>query len=659
VPNSPHLPPGPEGDPQTAALGWVAERLAETMLPGEPPTFEQLERQLDKLREQLEWGPDAASSKSNYWHWKHLWHVERMEHPERFPPEDLPTEGPLLSIVVPVYRPSLWYFEECVLSVINQTYRHWELCLCDDGSGDSELTRMMEAFAAQDPRIKALALGENGGISRATNRALEEAGGEFVVLLDHDDLLEATALAEIAEVVMAEPEADVIYSDEDKLDGVDRPYQPHFKPDWDPDLLLSYPYLGHVTAIRRHVITQVGGFRPEFDGSQDFDMMLRATEHARQVVHIPKVLYHWRVVAGSAAGDEDAKPWAHAASRRALADAVARRGIDGRVDGGPFLGAYHVRREVAGSPTVSVIIPFRDQAAMTVSCLESLERAPGYPITEVVLVDNGSIEPETRELRRRLADRPATRVLDYAGAFNWAAINNVAAATCHTDMLLFLNNDIVASSNGWLHALVELGQRPEVGAVGARLVYPDGKVQHAGVVLGMQGIASHLFNGLRGDWNGYMGWDKVVRAYSALTGACLLVRREVFEEFGGFDAGYPVAFNDLDFCIRLGQAGYRLLYTPHAELTHYESVSRGQSGYSVDFQLFLSRWWDLLQRDDPCFNRNLGRYAPWCSLREPGEDQQWRDEMSGLVPAKPAEAGGPAASAEPAEPAVRTELVEP
>ncbi len=633
-------PPSPDGDPDPdavlgATLGWVADRLAEATEPRIPLTYEQLERELERREPDAPWGPDAYSSATNYWHWKHLWHLERIDHPERAPDGQLPITGPLLSIVVPVYRPSLWYFEECVLSVLAQTYSDWELVLCDDGSDDPELTARMEGFAAQDSRIKALALADNGGISRATNRALEEARGEFVVLLDHDDLLEPTALAEIAKVMAEVDDADIVYSDEDKLDGIDRPYQPHFKPDWDPDLLLSFPYLGHITAIRRDVVDRIGGFRPEFDGSQDFDLTLRATELARNIVHIPKVLYHWRVVAGSAAGDPEAKPWAYAASRRALEDAVARRGIDGTVESGPFLGAYHVRRRVLGSPSVSVIIPFRDQASMTVDCLASLEVAPGYDITEVVLVDNGSTEPETRVLRRQMAERPATRVLDYPGPFNWAAINNLAAATCQTDLLLFMNNDIVASSEGWLHALVELGQRPEVGAVGARLLYPDGRVQHAGVVLGMQGIASHLFARMPGDLTGYMGWPWVVRSYSALTGACMLVRREVFEELGGFDEAYPVAFNDLDFCIRLTQAGYRLLYTPHAELTHFESVSRGQSGYAADFGVFLSRWWEYLKQDDPCFNPNLGRFSTLPSLREPGEDERWLEEVGALVPEEP------------------------
>jgi GT2 family glycosyltransferase len=361
--------------------------------------------------------------------------------------------------------------------------------------------------------------------------------------------------------------------------------------------------------------------------------MLRATEVARRVVHIPKVLYHWRVVAGSAAGDTEAKPWAHLASRRALEDAVSRRGIDGVVEAGPFPGAYHVRRKVHGSPTVSVIIPFRDQAALTVACLGSLDQDPGYGITEVVLIDNGSTEPETRAMRRQMERRPATRVLDYPGPFNWAAINNFAAATCQTDMLLFLNNDIEATSPGWLHALVEVGQRPEIGAVGARLVYPDGKLQHAGVVLGMGGVASHIFIGMPKGTRGYFSWDRVVRGYSAVTAACMLVRRRVFEELGGFDEAFAVAFNDVDFCIRLGQAGFRLVYTPHAELTHYESVSRGLSGFARDYRAFLPRWMDLLRRGDPCYNPNLGRLQPWCPLRPPGEDEEWLSLVTGLIEA--------------------------
>jgi len=608
-----------ETEALAATLAWMSERLAIAEA-DTPPDEEEVPG----------WGKEASAFPPEYWHWIHERNQDRLQRGVE-EADGLPTSGPLLSIVVPVYRPALWYFRECVQSVIDQTYQSWELCLCDDGSEDPELSAAMEAYAASDPRIKVLHMEKNGGISRATNRALGVATGEFIVLLDHDDLLELHALGEIAAVMAEHVDVDVIYSDEDKLDELDRPIQPHFKPDWDPDLLLAYPYLGHITAVRHDVLRHVGGFRPEFDGSQDYDVMLRATEMARRVVHIPKVLYHWRVVAGSAAGDTDAKPWAHQASRRVLEDAVERQGIDGFVETGPFQGAYHVRRRVHGDPTVSVIIPFRDQASLTVACLESLERAPGYEITEVVLIDNGSTEPETREFRRRMEDRPNTRVLDYPGAFNWAAINNFAAATCTTDMLLFLNNDIEATTDGWLHALVELGQRPEIGAVGARLIYPDGKLQHAGVVLGMGGIASHIFIGMPKGVGGYFAWDRVVRSYSAVTAACLLVRREVFEELDGYDEGFAVGFNDVDFCIRLGQAGYRLLCTPHAELTHYESVSRGLSGYYSDYQLFLSRWTDLLKVGDPYYNPNLGRLEPWCPLRPVDEDERWLALVGGLV----------------------------
>jgi len=598
------------------ALAYLSQRFAESLPPPETP---ELEAQ--------EWGPHAALFSPAYWHWLHL---HRQLRAESLDLRDLPTDGPLLSIVVPVYRPKLWYFLECVRSVLAQTYRSWELLLCDDGSDDAEVAEAMRTFAADDPRIKALALEQNGGISRATNRALDEASGQFVVLLDHDDLLDPEALAELASVAMTVDDVDVIYTDEDKYDELDRPFQPHFKPDWSPDLLLAFPYLGHLTAIRREVLHRIGGFRPEFDGSQDFDVMLRSTEEARSVVHIPRVLYHWRVVAGSAAGDPDAKPWAYDASRRVVEDALVRRGIEGEVDGGPFQGAYHVRREVIGSPTVSVIIPFRDQAALTVACLDSLEVAPGYDIAEVVLIDNGSTDPETAALRRRLETRPRTRMLEYPGPFNWPAINNMAAATCDSDMLLFLNNDITASSDGWLHALVELAQRPEVGAVGARLVYPDGKLQHAGVVLGLGGVAGHLFAGMPVGDMGYFGYDQVVREYSAVTAACLLVRRQVFEEVGGYHEIFAVGFNDVDFCIRLGQAGYRVLYTPHAELVHYESVSRGLSGFQGDYEEFLARWTELLRAGDPYYNPNLGRLDPWCPLRPPDEDDTWLKLVGGL-----------------------------
>ncbi len=612
-------PGGRADDPSlVGALEWMADELALSLAPEET--------NVEGLHP---WGLNASVHHAGYRDWLHQWDQERARDPDHGG-DSLPSTGPVLSIVVPVYRPEIWYFRECVRSVQAQTYRDWQLCLCDDGSEDPDLTQVMADLVADDERITVVALAENGGISRATNRALSMARGEFVVLLDHDDVLAPTALSEIAAVVAAEDDVDVIYSDEDKLDESGMRFQPHFKPDWDPDLLLAYPYMGHVTAVRRKVLDRIGGFRPAFDGSQDYDVMLRATEVGRRVVHIPKVLYHWRVVAGSAAGDDEAKPWAHLASRRVLEDTIDRRGFDAEVETGPFPGSYHVRHAIRGTPSISAIIPFRDQASLTATCLDSVERTAGLPITEVVLVDNGSTEPETRALRLALAERPATRLIEYPGAFNWAAINNVAAASCDSDYLLFLNNDIEATTEGWLSSMVELAQDPTIGPVGARLLYPDGHVQHAGVILGLGGVASHLFLGMPPNEASYFAWDQVVRGYSAVTAACMLVRRSVFEEVSGFDEIFAVAFNDVDFCIRTSQAGYRTVYTPHAELVHHESVSRGLSGYSSDFQEFLRRWGGLLRAGDPSYNANLSRMDWWCSLRPPGEDEQWLARVGGL-----------------------------
>ncbi len=319
---------------------------------------------------------------------------------------------PMISVIVPVFRPELWYLQRCVDSVKNQRYDKWELCLCDDASGVVEVERFLTDAAASDPRVKVAVRDANGGISRASNTALALAGGDFVALLDHDDELAPDALALVARSIVEEPEADVVYSDEDKIDHDGRPCFPTFKPDWSPDLLLSYPYLGHLLVVRRRLVEEIGGFRPEMDGSQDFDLMLRATERARAVVHIPKVLYHWRMVEGSAAGNPDAKPWAYDASRRALADALVRRGIHGHVEPGPFPGAYHTRRAVETAPRVSIVIPLRGQAPMLRACVDSLRVDSGHEAFEVVLVDNEGVEPEARAVADALAQRPEIRVVE-------------------------------------------------------------------------------------------------------------------------------------------------------------------------------------------------------------------------------------------------------
>jgi len=539
--------------------------------------------------------------------------------------------APTISVVVPIFRPELWYLQQCVESVRRQVYGHWELCLCDDASGDVEVSRFLKKAAAGDPRIKVAVHDSNGGISRASNTALGMATGEFVALLDHDDELTPDALLLVARRAVEEPEADVIYSDEDKLDRDGQRGFPNFKPGWSPDLLLSYPYLGHLTVIRRSVIEKIGGFRPEMDGSQDFDLMLRATERARGVTHIPRILYHWRVVEGSAAGDPGAKPWAYDASRRALADTLVRRGLDGHVEPGPFLGAYHTRRAVRTDPKVSIIIPFRDQAAMLRTCVDSLSVDSGLGSFEVVLVDNDSVEPETQAVVDALLEQPGIRLLEYPGPFNWSTINNAAARTCDADMLLFLNDDVVASGGGWVKALIEQAQRPDVGAVGCRLLYPNGTVQHSGVVLGMHGLAGNLMSGMPGEYAGYMGWSGVVKEFSAVSAACMMSRREVFEELDGFDEAFAVEFADVDYCLRLRHAGYRVVYTPHAELVHHESHTKGTSGSYHDSRTFLGKWIGDIRRGDPFYNENLSRLESNCAIRPVEEDRRWEKLLSGLA----------------------------
>ncbi|MGH3493139.1 MAG: glycosyltransferase family 2 protein, partial [Sciscionella sp.] len=537
------------------------------------------------------WGLHAALFPPSYWHWIHLHHVLREESIDL---RHLPTDGPLLSLVVPVYRPSLWYFRESVQSVVAQTYQNWELCLCDDGSGDPELTAAMDEMAAADPRIRVMALEQNGGISRATNKALAAANGEFVVLLDHDDMLDPEALAEIASVVLAESDVDIIYTDEDKLDELDRPCQPHFKPDWDPDMLLSFPYLGHVTAIRHELILRIGGFRPEFDGSQDYDLLLRVTELTDRIAHIPEPLYSWRAVEGSAARDADAKPYAAEAAKRALADALGRRGVGGSIEPTRFPTFYRTRYTVLGKPRVSIIIPTRDGLHLLEPCVQSILERSTYSNYEIVVVDNQSSEGSTLEF---LARSPV-RVIRYPHRFNYSRQMNLAASSAESDVLLFLNNDTEVITPEWIEALLEHAMRPDVGAVGGRLYYTDGRVQHEGILVGAAG--GWAWNV---DHGGYFARGDLVRNLSAVTGACTMIRSTVYDRIGGNDERLRIAYNDVDICLRVRQAGLQVVYTPYAELFHHEGATRKGYEDDVDGPFFGERW-QVLSSIDPY-------HSPW------------------------------------------------
>ncbi len=543
--------------------------------------------------------------------------------------------APLLSLLVPVWRTPLWVLERSVSSVLSQGFADWELCLCDDASGDLELSAYLRSLRRVDRRIHTTALAQNGGISAATNGALALARGRFVAFLDHDDELALDALEAVAAAVASEPDVDIVYSDEDKIDATGERFDPLFKPDWSPDLLLSFQYLGHLTVVRRELVVELGGLRSDYDGSQDYDLALRATERARKIVHLPKVLYHWRTLPGSAASDASgtvAKPWAYEAGLRAIEDALARRGEAAEVAQEPrFAGRYHVRRLPSSEPLVSVVVPFRDEPALLATCCTSMRADPGYDRVEFVLVDNGSELPETAALLDRLALEPGVRVLESPGPFNWAALNNLAAREASGEVLLFANNDIEARSARWLHAMLGHALRPEIGAVGARLVYPDGAIQHAGVVVGLGGIAGHVLRGLPGDHPGYNSMAIQTRDCSVVTGACMMTRRDVFDSVGGFDEHLPVAFNDVDYCLSLRERGFLVVYTPLAELVHHESRSRGHTDDLAESRRILERWGDVIVAGDPYLNANLSHWRYWCPLSTAQEDDRWKTYLETAV----------------------------
>lgn len=510
---------------------------------------------------------------------------------------------PLISVLVPIHNPLREWISWCVDSVMAQAYPNWELCICDDASTRRHVREMLSRHRRIDPRIKVEHLEKNVGISGASNMALSLASGEFVALMDHDDELTPDALFEAAKLLQTEPDADFIYSDEDIIDEGGNPIAPHFKPGWSPDLLLSYNYITHLNVVRRSLVEEIGGFRAGFEGSQDYDLALRATEKAKGIHHIPKVLYHWRNVAGSVGS----KNYPHERSKTAISDALERRGVAGAVED-IKINRFRVRREISGEPKVSIVIPTRDNVSFLSRCVESIEQKTDYRNYEILIVDNDSADGRTLEY---LSSTPH-RVVPFREPFNYSRINNFAARHTAGEHLLFLNDDTEVATEGWLSAMLEHSQREEVGAVGAKLLFPNGRVQHAGTLVGAgqpfaPSIAthSHLFH--PAETPGYLDFVHVIRNYSAVTAACMMVRKEVFEGVGGFDEeNLPVYYNDVDLCLRIREKDYLVVYTPFAELLHHESASR-ETPYPTETPYFLERWGETLDRGDPYYNPNFAR----------------------------------------------------
>lgn len=522
---------------------------------------------------------------------------------------------PRFSVLVPVFDTPEPWLRRCIESVLAQAWPDWELCLADDASTQPHVRRVLDEYAARDPRVRVVHRAANGHISAASNSALALATGDYVALLDHDDELHPLALFQMARALEAHPHWRLVYSDEDKLDADGRRYDPYMKPDWNYDLFLSHNCVSHFGVYATDEVRAVGGFREGYEGSQDWDLALRIVERLddAQIGHVPMVLYHWRAIVGSTALAVQEKDYAHDAGLRAVADHLQRTGSGGRVEAiagrpGNFRVRYPLPRP---APLVSLIVPTRDRVDLLRQCIESIRGKTHYPDYEILVVDNQSAQDETRAYFRDLQQDPRIRVLSFDAPFNYPAINNYAARHAHGNVIGLINNDIQATGPDWLAEMVGHALRPGVGAVGALLLYPDDTIQHAGVITGVHGVAAHAYCGFVRDHPGHMGRARLVQSLSAVTAACLVVRKAVYEEVGGLDEGLAVAFNDVDFCLRLRERGYRNVWTPFAELYHHESASRGYEDspekaarFGAEVRCMQQRWGDRL-RQDPAYNPNL------------------------------------------------------
>lgn len=525
------------------------------------------------------------------------------------------TRRPLISVILPVFNPDPRWLAAALESVRTQWYPDWELCVADDASTDPRVARLLDA--CRDARVRLSRLPRNLGISGASNAALAMARGEYVALLDHDDRLTRDALLLMAQAIV-DHAPDVLYSDESVTTAGGRPLTAHLKPDFSPDLLLAHNYITHLLVARRALVMEVGGFRDACNGAQDYDLILRLTERAGGIAHLRRVLYHWRMAPTSTSRDATAKPYALEAGRRALEDALRRRGVVARVEPGSLPHYFHVRRALVARPRVSIIIPFRDRATLLATCVNAILDRSTYADLEILAVDNDSAEPATADTLARLTARdPRVRVLRVPGPFNYARLNNQAVAQATGEQVVLMNNDIEVLTPAWVEALLAHAQRPEVGAVGARLRYPDGGLQHAGIVIGIGGAAGHPYRRLDPRLPGYLNRPQTTHNVSAVTAALLMVRTALYRDLGGLDETHlGTAFNDVDFCLRLRERGLLNVYTPDCEAIHAESASRGfevteshRRRYAAELAWLRQRHAALFSGGDPYYNPGLSLHT--------------------------------------------------
>ena len=533
----------------------------------------------------------------------------------------------LFSILVPLYNTPDKYLREMIESVQAQTYPKWELCLADGSDkGHRVVEDICRRFATKDGRIKYTRLEENRGISGNSNACLEMAKGDYIGLFDHDDLLHPFALSEYMKAICGQG-ADFIYSDEDKFkDSPKDAYFPHYKPDFSPDTLRSYNYICHFTVFSRELMEKAGGgFRERFEGSQDYDLILRLTEKAEKIVHVPMVLYYWRSHADSTAADITAKPYTMAAARAALREHLERSGLKGKVKNSTLVSTYQIQYAIEGKPLISIVIPNMDHVGDLRKCIDSIRDRSTYGNWEIVIVENNSRDLKTFEYYRELERDRRIRVVTYEAGkeFNYPAINNFGAKAAKGEYLLLLNNDIEVITPDWMEQMLMFAQRKDVGAVGALLYYPDDTVQHAGVIVGVGGVAGHAHKYSPRGSGGYVSRLTIAQNFSAVTAACMLMRKDVWEQVGGLNVNYAVAFNDVDLCLRIRKAGYLIVWTPYAEMYHYESKSRGdedsiekQTRFQGEIDRFHEEWGEILEQGDPYYNPNLTLAKEDFSLRE-------------------------------------------
>ncbi|MBR3133516.1 MAG: glycosyltransferase [Clostridia bacterium] len=529
---------------------------------------------------------------------------------------------PKISVIVPMYNTPINFFQELVECLINQTYKNWELCLAD---GSPEKNTEIESIISKDNRIKYVFLGENKGIAGNSNEALKLATGDFIALLDHDDLLPEFSLFEIVKCINKNPNVEFIYTDEDKIEekGGKR-YDPYFKSDFAPDTLRANNYICHFSVYKKELMNKLKGFKEGYDGAQDYDLILRMSENTNNIIHIPRILYHWRVHSLSTAQHGGAaKPYAYEAGIKAIQSHIDRLNLRGKVESGVTLGTYKINYDIIGNPKVSILIPNKDYIETLKVCLDSIKRLTTYNNYEIIIIENNSEDKKTFDFYKEIEGKDNIKVVYYPEKeFNYSKIINFGVKKAKGEYIVQLNNDTELITKNWLKEMLMYAQREDVGAVGVKLFYPDKTIQHAGIIVGIGGVAGHVFKNLPESAHGYFSKESMIQNMSAVTAACIMTRKSIYDEVGYMDEKFKVAFNDVDFCLKIREKGKLIVYNPYVQFIHYESKSRGYEDtpekierFKAEIDRFKRKWNNILENGDPYYNINLRLDNDQCDIK--------------------------------------------